>query len=282
MSEIKRVIAPVRVDFGGGTTDIYPFTHTHGGCVVNAAIDRYVIGKLVATNIGTHLEYTGNIPTSSGLGTSSAMNAVWLALISHIKNRDELAEGVFKIEQSISGLVGGKQDGYAAVYGGINFMEFKKNKVHVHRLKLRKSFFEELENNLVLVYSGKSHYSGSSNGAMIKNLIKGKNIEDFLRIKDIAIRMKKALLRSNLSLFAELMNEETVARRKLSKVTVSPILQKIIDRGMGNGAIAAKVCGSGGGGSILFLAEDKRKLVNEFKNNVIDFKFDMQGLRFIK
>ena len=184
MKKIKRARAPVRVDFGGGTTDIYPFTHTHGGAVLNCGINRYVVGKIVKTDEDVHLEYTGHTPTSSGLGTSGAMNLIWLALISQIKlknkgavpfkNRMELAGGVYALEQSM-GLIGGKQDQYAAAFGGINYIEFKGDKVKLEQLKLSSQFIKKFESKLVLVYTGKPHFSGSTNKSMIDNLKKGKN-----------------------------------------------------------------------------------------------------------
>jgi D-glycero-alpha-D-manno-heptose-7-phosphate kinase len=282
---IKKVIAPVRIDFAGGTTDISPFKDKYGGCVLNATINRYVEGKLIAENKKTHLEYTGNIPTSSGLGTSGVMNLVWLTLISQTpndfnpKDKDELAATVYKLEQSM-GLIGGKQDQYAAAFGGINFMEFNKDKVKITRLKLSKELIKKLEENLVLVYSGKPHLSTNANGMMIDNLKKGKNIKNLLRIKKIAIEMKNALLKRNLVRFAELMNEETVERRQLAKGIVTKDAEIIIQRGMENGAIAAKICGSGNGGSVLFFG-NKNKLKKAFKEKIIDFKFDFDGLRII-
>lgn len=287
---IKKVQAPVRVDFAGGTTDIYPFTHTHGGAVLNCGIQKYVTGKLIKTDKDVHLEYTGHTPTSSGLGTSGVMNLVWLALISQIeskrkgqvsyKNRMELAEKVYALEQSM-GLVGGKQDQYAAAFGGINFIEFKGDKVKVEQLKLSKSFIKKLESKLVLVYSGKPHFSGNTNKSMMDNLKKGKNTKNFIAIKNIAIKMKNALKKEDLYKFANLMNEETTERKKLSRGIVGPQLQAFIDKGMKAGAISAKVCGSGGGGSVLFFTDNKAKLERTFKNNVIDFKFDFDGLKWL-
>lgn len=283
--KIKKFMAPVRIDFGGGTTDISPFKDDYGGCILNAAINRYVVGELKADDKKTHLEYTGNIPTSSGLGTSGVMNLVWLSLIMQkegkldSKAKTKLAEIVYGIEQAM-GLVGGKQDQYAAAFGGINFMEFKKNEVKVHRLNLRKEFIRKLEDKLVLVYTGKPHFSGNTNGAMMDNLRKGKNNSNLFRIKNIAIEMKNALLKEDLERFAELMNEETEERKKLHKSIVPESTQKIIAMAMENGAVAAKVCGSGGGGSILFFG-DKKKLKQKFKDKVIDFKFDFEGLRAI-
>ena len=283
--KVKKFMAPVRIDFAGGTTDISPFKDEYGGCILNATINRYVVGELKADDKKTHLEYTGNIPTSSGLGTSGVMNLIWLSLITQQKGKLDsnakikLAETVYGIEQAM-GLVGGKQDQYAAAFGGINFMEFKKDKVKVHRLNLRKEFIKKLEDKLVLIYTGKPHFSGNTNKAMMDNLRKGKNNANLLRIKNIAIEMKNALLKEDLERFAELMNEETRERKKLHESIVPESTQKIISLAMENGAIAAKVCGSGGGGSILFFG-DKKKLKQKFKDKVIDFKFDFEGLRAI-
>jgi len=282
MKIIKKVSAPVRIDFAGGTTDISPFRDQEGGAVLNAAINKYVYGKLIATDKKTILEYHADIPTSSGLGTSSAMNDVWVALITHLKDKKKIAEDVFNIEHSIAeSAINGKQDMYAAVYGGINYMEFIGDKVIVHPLKLKEKVIKELENKLVLVYSGISHLSGSSNKAAIDNLLKGKNTTELIRLKEIAKEMRDALLKGDLYMFANLMNKETQERRKLSKITVSPQLQSVIDLGMKNGARAAKVCGSGGGGSVLFFAENRKKLVDKFKSKIIDFKFDFNGLTWM-
>lgn len=289
MKKIKKVRAPVRIDFAGGTTDIYPFTHTHGGAVLNCGIKKYVVGSLLTSDDKVHLEYTGNTPTSSGLGTSGVMNLVWLALISKIKknknkliavkDKMRLAETVYKLEQAM-GLVGGKQDQFAAAFGGINFIEFKKDKVELTQLKLNKKVIKKLENKLVLVYTGKPHFSGTTNKSMIDNLIKGKNTKNLVRIKKIAIMMKDALLKGDLERFAELMNEETQERRLLHKSIVPEHIDKIIAKGFRNGAIASKVCGSGGGGSILFFG-NKEKLTSAFGKMVIDFKFDFDGLRWL-
>src|SRR4030042_2688559 len=152
------------------------------------------------------------------------MSLVWLALINNKNkfNREDklkLAEHVYELEKTFGG-VNGKQDQYAAALGGINFMEFKKNKVKVTRLNLSSSLIEQLENNLVLVYTGKSHISGSSNKNVMDNLLKNKNLNNFLAVKKIAYEMKKALLKNNLTKFAELMNQETKEREKFSKFTV--------------------------------------------------------------
>ncbi|MEK6918286.1 MAG: hypothetical protein AABW51_05045 [Nanoarchaeota archaeon] len=289
MKEIKKVRAPVRVDFAGGTTDISVFADKYGGAVLNCGINRYVVGKIIKTDKNVHLEYTGHTPTSSGLGTSGVMNLVWLALISQVKlhkknginfkKREELAEGVYKLEQSL-GIVGGKQDQYAGAFGGINYLEFKNGKVKVEQLKLPKDFVRELENKLVLVYTGKPHFAGSSNKNMIENFKKGKNIKELLRIRDIAKEMKIALQKKDLNSFAELLNEETENRRKLHSSTLPRNVENMIKDGLSNGATAAKICGSGNGGSVLFFG-NKNSLKKKFGRSVIDFKFDFEGLKWL-
>jgi len=289
MMKMKKAQAPVRVDFGGGTTDIYPFTHSHGGAVLNCGINRYVVGKIVKTDKDVHLEYTGHTPTSSGLGTSGVMNLIWLALISQIKskkglvsfkNRMDLAKHVYALEQSM-GLVGGKQDQYAAAFGGINYIEFKGDKVKLEQLKLSPRFIKKFEEKLVLVYTGKPHFSGNTNKSMMDNLKKGKNTKNLIRIRDIAKGMRDALKKEDLDKFAKLMNEETGERKKLHHGIVGPRLQSFIDKGFKNGANGAKVCGSGGGGSVLFFTDERKKLIKVFGKNVIDFKFDFGGLKWI-
>jgi len=287
---IKKVRAPVRIDFGGGTTDIYPFTHTQGGAVLNCGINRYVVGKIVKTDKDVHLEYTGHTPTSSGLGTSGVMNLVWLTLISQIKlkrkgaisfkNRLELANKVYALEQSM-GLVGGKQDQCAGAFGGINYLDFNKDNVKIEQLKFSQSFIKKFESKLVLVYTGKPHFSGNTNKSIMEDLRKGKNTKNLIRIRDIAKEMRNALKKEDLYKFAKLMNEETTERKKLHRGIIGSRLKSFIDKGMKNGAIASKICGSGGGGSILFFTDKKSKLTKAFGKNVINFKFDFEGLKWL-
>ncbi len=285
MKEVKRVQAPVRIDFGGGTTDVQPFPKMYGGYVLNAAINKYIIGELSMSDKKVSLSYYGNIPTSSGLGTSGVMNLVWLSLISKKKFSNEqdkinLAEETYKLEQ-MTGLVGGKQDQYAGALGGINFLEFNDDKVIIHKLKLRPEFIRKLEKNLILVYTGKPHFSGNTNSKMIEGLKKGKSTKNFLRIKGIANQMKHALENEELDIFAELLNQETEERAKLNPQIVPPRIRNMITLAKKNGAKAAKICGSGGGGSILFFG-DKNKIRKLFKDKCIDFKFDFEGLHWIR
>ena len=294
----KKIKAPVRIDFAGGTTDISPFKDTHGGATLNAAINKYIYGRLRATSRSVSLEYHGDIPTSSGLGTSGVMNLVWLALISQDTNfnssakknnekitkklRAKLAEQVYKIEQA-QNLVGGKQDQYASAFGGINLWEFKKQKVIRTPVKLSRDTRKELEDNLVLLYIGK-HFSGDSNKFMVENLTKShEKIKHLNAIKHLAYDMKTSLEYGYFNLFSNLMNQYTIHRRKLHNSIIPSKVESIIKKARKNGAKGVKVCGSGNGGSLLVYG-DKSRIKRCFSRNkdikVIDFKFDWNGLSF--
>lgn len=277
-ARIKKVRAPVRLDFAGGTTDIEPFASKEGGIVLNAGIDRHIVGKLTREDHFVKLEYEGHLPTGSGLGTSGVMNVVWLALVNRTRNKQEILDMVYPIEQTM-GITGGKQDQYAATFGGINLIEFKGGKTKLTQLKLPKETIKKLEKNLVLVYTGASHFSADANKSMIDNLKNNK--EYMVNIRNIAKKMKKVLVKGDLNKFAELMNEETKNRKMLHEDIVNETLEVVINQGKSAGAIGAKVCGAGGGGCILFYTENRRKLEKIFGDQIIKFKFDFDGLKWL-
>jgi len=270
--------APVRIDFSGGTTDIYPFTKL-GGAVLNASINRYVYGSITKKPNKTILEYHADIPTSSGLGTSGVMNVVWLALTTNFKDKIKIAELAYDIERA-TGVVGGKQDQYAAVLGGINFLEFKNKKVKINRLRLSKQLISKLEDRLFLYYTGPRLSSKFNQLVLNRILKKERNTTNILKkIVQNTKDMHQALIKKDLNTFADLLNQEWIYRKKLHPKITTTKIEKIIAFAKENGALAAKVCGAGGGGCILFYATNKNKLIKKFNNEVIKFKFDFEGLK---
>ena len=272
--------APVRIDFGGGTTDIFPVSKKIGGCVLNAAINHYVDGSLAMLPNKTRLEYHSNLPTSSGLGTSGAMNVVWLALTTRFKDRKDLAEWAYAIENATK-VVGGKQDQYAAVLGGINFMKFTNHhKAEIERIKLPSSFLRKLEGRLFLDYTG-PRVSSDINDVIIQHFARGnkKMINIFKEIIMNTKKMRGALLDRDLNKFSEFLNREWILRKSLHPRITTKKIEERIKLAMENGASAAKVCGAGGGGCILFYAENKNRIIKKFRNKLIPFKFDNEGLR---
>src|SRR5262249_36264640 len=152
-----------------------------GGAVVNAAIDHYVTGNLeildpdeadaatleriaeLHSREGISVSYQSDLPSGSGLGTSSALNVVWLSLVkSQITSDDDragIAELAYQLEE-ILGILGGKQDQYASALGGFNYMTFGDT-VQVERLNIAPETIQALESRLVLCYTGKPRLSGN-------------------------------------------------------------------------------------------------------------------------
>jgi D-glycero-alpha-D-manno-heptose-7-phosphate kinase len=282
---IRTARAPVRIDFAGGTTDIPPFPQEHGGAVLNAAIDKYVEGKIEKTTKGLSLNYDCKVPTHFGLGTSGAMSLVWLALVLNQKNKKELAEGVFQLDR-VLGLTSGKQDQYASAFGGINYLEFIGDKVKIRQINLSKAKLTEFENSLIIGYSEAMKRHQDLNKIVVEKL-KNRNkkvIDSLENVKKITREMKIALSRGNFRKFADLMNLEWKNRKKMFPPHIPKQIDKVIKKGFEGGAIGAKPCGSCNGGVVLFYTKDKEKLKRDFnklkKLKYLDFKIDLKGMQF--
>jgi D-glycero-alpha-D-manno-heptose-7-phosphate kinase len=278
---IKRVSCPVRIDFGGGTTDLEPYAVTEVGYVLNATINKYVVGELVKTLSGLSLSYHCEVPTASGLGTSGAMNLCWLALVSEETDRKRLAETVYAIERA-KGELGGRQDQYASAYGGINFITFTDAAVTVQSVNLGRNVILELERRLVLVYAMEKQLAPTQNRDMLARLAAGDQewIGLLTEIKDITLQMRDHLERGELDGFGRLLTEEWLRRRRLHKTKTRPELDNFIDHGL-RYALGAKVLGSAGGGCVLFYTLNRSILVEHLQaqgGQIIDFNFDFKGL----
>ncbi|MAF50696.1 MAG: hypothetical protein CMH64_01265 [Nanoarchaeota archaeon] len=275
--------APVRIDFGGGSTDMHAISKKLKGYVLNAAIDSYVNGSLIKLPNKTKLEYHSEIPTGSGLGTSGVMNVVWLALTTRFDDAYDLPEWAYKIENATE-VVGGKQDQYAAALGGINFLKFDNdNRVKVEKIKLKPNVKKKLEGGLFLDYTG-PRMGSDINQVILKNFVRGnkKTVDAFKKINENTKKMKTSLVKGDLDAFANALNTEWMLRKKLHPRITTKKIEERIKFAMDNGASAAKVCGAGGGGCILFYAENKKALMKKFNNKLIDIKFDFNGLKVWK
>ena len=126
---VRKVSAPVRIDFAGGWTDVPMWAEKYGGFVMNAAINHFVSGMLTSDpERGTKVEYHCDLPTGSGLGTSAAMNVVLVTLLRSETNIEhkvaqEIAEQAYEFE-SLLGVRGGRQDQYAAAFGYFSALTF--------------------------------------------------------------------------------------------------------------------------------------------------------------
>ena len=292
--------APVRIDFAGGWTDVDIFAKSVGGAVLNAAIDKFVTGRLEILDgsvgpdgehrDGITISYRSELPAGSGLGTSSALNVVWLSLVkSHITNAEDkrtIANLAYELEAML-GILGGKQDQYASALGGFNFMTFK-DKVEVEALSVPPDIVKELEDRLVLCYTGKQRLSGNIHENVWGAYRRGvpETVNALYNLRDIAWRMRDVLLAGKLDEFAELMNQNWAYQKKLDASITNDQIEELFEKTFEGGAISGKACGAGGGGCVLFLTEPNRRgnverIVEQLgpPGRIIPFKFEFGGLQ---
>jgi len=292
--------APVRIDFAGGWTDVDIFAKSVGGAVLNAAIDKFVTGRLEILDgsvgpdgehrDGITISYRSELPAGSGLGTSSALNVVWLSLVkSHIANTEDrktIANLAYELE-AILGILGGKQDQYASALGGFNFMTFR-DKVEVEPLDVPPGIVKELEDRLVLCYTGKPRLSGNIHENVWGAYRRGapETVNALYNLRDIATSMRDVLLAGRLDEFAELMNRNWECQKKLDASITNDQIEELFEEAFKHGAMSGKACGAGGGGCLLFLTKlNRRKNVEKVveqlgpPGRIIPFRFEFRGLQ---
>jgi D-glycero-alpha-D-manno-heptose-7-phosphate kinase len=205
-------------------------------------------------------------PAGSGLGTSSTMVVCilkafieWLSLP---LGDYEVARLAYEIERKDLQLSGGKQDQYAAAFGGFNYIEFLKNDmVIVNPLKIKRWIIDELEASMLLYFTGRSRSSAAIIDEQRKNTEEGKGeaIEAMHRIKQSAIDTKLALLKGDIDALADILREAWENKKKMATNITNPMIQQAMDTALQAGAKAGKVSGAGGGGFIMFIVEPTRR-----------------------
>lgn len=205
-------------------------------------------------------------PAGSGLGTSSTMVVCILKAFVEWKGLPlgdyEIAKLAYEIERKDLGLSGGKQDQYAASFGGFNYIEFLKDDIAiVNPLKIKRWIVDELEASMLLYFTGRSRSSAAIIDEQKKNTEKGKGnaIEAMHRIKQSAIETKLALLKGDINAFANILRDGWENKKRMANNITNPVIQEAMDVAMKAGAKAGKVSGAGGGGFIMFVVEPTRK-----------------------
>jgi D-glycero-alpha-D-manno-heptose-7-phosphate kinase len=228
-------------------------------------------------------------PPGSGLGSSSTMVVALVTAFSEYfglpLGEYEVARVAYDIERKQLALSGGRQDQYAAAFGGFNFMEFYEDeRVIVNPLRIKDWVRAELEASLVLYFTGVSRASAAIIDEQSRNVVEGKKqaVDAMLRLKEEAVQMKEALLRGDISRFSEVMNSSWKLKKQMAGSITNPAIDTIENVAVGNGAIAAKVSGAGGGGFMMFMCDpsDRIRLSNALKalgGNLLDFHFNSSG-----
>ena len=228
-------------------------------------------------------------PPGSGLGSSSALVVALIAAIAEYYNvplgEYDMAEYAIEIERKICDLPGGKQDQFAAAFGGFNFMEFLKDgRTIVNPLRLNQKTQNMMELSTVLYYVGKPRKDSRVIENTAKGLVDSKTVLNATHeIRNACINYKRSLLMGNFNMISELM--ETYWRMKLetNPHVASPEILDSYDFARKNGATAAKISGAGGGGHMVLFTEfeERHRLISALKNKegrVVPFKFVNHGV----
>ena len=252
--------------------------------LVKAAIN------VLKINSGLDLFLHSDAPPGSGLGTSSTLTVAltgvlkdWLKLP---LTDYEIAELAYRIERKEVGIKGGRQDQYAATFGGFNFIEYFGDKTVVNPLRIKSDTLNELEYRLMLYYTGKTRLSAGIIDDQVSSYIQRREVvvHALDETKELAIAMKNALLLGEVDEFGDLLNEAWHSKKKFSPKISDPQIDEMYEEARKSGAIGGKLLGAGGGGFILLLCEfDKWHIVAEklegMGGKVMSFGFEYSGLQ---
>lgn len=219
-------------------------------------------GKGLALEINAHAD----VPPGSGLGTSSAMVVALVQAFNELFQSRmtpyDVAHMAFEIEREELKRNGGKQDQYAAAFGGLNFIEFGPgDSVLVNPLRLSADAVAEFEASLILFFSGVSRQSARIIDEQSRNVAAGQieSIEAMHRLKEIAFRMKQALLRGRIAEVGEILDEGWIQKKRTASVVTTPELDAVYNAAKAAGAIGGKVSGAGGGGFMMFIVDPRKR-----------------------
>jgi len=237
-----------------------------------------VYNRIISNHIKKPLSFRmttySDAPAGSGLGSSSTMVVAIIKAYEEWLNLPfgeyDIASLAYKIEREDIGLAGGKQDQYAATFGGFNFMEFYDNeRVIVNPLRLKRWIRNEIESSLVLFYTGISRESANIIKEQIQHTQKGdnKNVESMHEMKNQAVLMKEALLKGDFKKFSECLLQGWHAKKSAASSISNSFLDDLYQFALDNGAESAKISGAGGGGFMMIFCDPckKMKLINSLK-----------------
>ena len=308
---------PFRISFAGGGSDLPVFYEKYGGCVLSTSINRYCYisihpyfnsrytllkyseNELVedlsqirhrifncvlneARLHGVEITSTADIPGGTGLGSSSTFTVGLLHTINcylgKYQSKGALAEKACQVEIEKLGSPIGKQDQYAAAFGGLNFIRFHTDgTVSVSPIVMQAGTYQRLQKNLVMFYTGDVRSANSILKEQQKN--SGAKSSVLRGMCALAEEMKCALEKNDLSGFGSLLNEGWQLKRTLASGISNPVIDEAYETAMRNGALGGKLLGAGGGGFLLFYCEPEKQeqLRVALKMRPFPFAFEKDG-----
>ena len=291
---------PFRISFVGGGSDLDSFYRLHTGAVLSTSINKYMyinshpffetdqtrlkysktetvtsvsaiqhpivkeVLSQLALPMGTEISSNADIPAQSGLGSSSAFT-VNLLLNCYTRkgihvSKKQLAEEACNIEIGRLKEPIGKQDQYAAAYGGLNIFEFHSDgSVSTHPLFLKEPLYKALQDNLLLFYTGEKRRAADVLSEQKKNMSDPKKIEILNKMVALVWELRDALYRDNLSQFGHILHQNWELKKKLASRISSPIIDDYYSTALKHGALGGKLLGAGESGFLLFYCEKKHQ-----------------------
>lgn len=316
---------PFRVSLCGGGSDIKSFYEKHGGCVLSTTINKYMYitshpsfdkkttvlkySKTETVNEINEIEHDifreclkkeklegieitsiADVPQGTGLGSSSSFT---VGLLKNLKchkreyiSKEDVAAYACDIENNVVHTTNGKQDQYAAAFGGLNFYQFNKDgTVDVEPVLMGHEAYKQLEKNLIMIYVGGEHKASEILEEQSKNIVSAKDKElGQKKIMEMTYDLKRELEHDNIDYVGKILDENWKIKRTLASGISNPQFDEWYDRGIKAGATGGKLLGAGGSGFFLFYVPEKNQ--KEFRKQMSDlpemeFKFDHQGTTVI-
>lgn len=315
---------PLRISFAGGGSDLPSFYKYNQGAVLSTSIDKYVYlavheyfykeqtllkyskTELVKTfeeiqhpifreclsmmNMsGLDISSMADVPAGTGLGSSSSFTVCLLNAL-HAYNRryvspEYLASTACDIEINRLGDPIGKQDQYAAAYGGLNFITFNKDEsVSVEKIIMDPTAKQQLDDNLIMIYTGETR----SASQILKNQSQEMSKEDkrlvVKKMVDMAYELRSVLQNNQIDDFGRILHEGWLLKQSISAGISNENISNLYNKGLEAGALGGKLLGAGGSGFILFYCPkekqaDFRNAMSQYKE--LPFKFDNTGSKII-
>jgi len=318
--------SPLRITLGGGGTDLPSYYRQHGGFLIAAAIDKHVYVtvtrpfspgiylkysqlehvdsiddvrhpiireaiKLVGVKAQVEITTLADIPAGTGLGSSGSFTTALLRALCAFERRHigtrELAELASDIEIQRLGEPTGKQDPYAAAFGGLTAFTFHQNdEVEARPLKMPAGTLFDLEDDLLLFFTGYSRRAGS---ILADQKTRTEQSDDGMLaqlhlVKELGMRSLAALEAGRTVELGSLMHEHWEHKRRRSAGMTNPQIDEWYDLGRRNGAVGGKLVGAGGGGFLMFYAENHRRLREAMARAGLDevrFRFSFEGTKVL-
>jgi D-glycero-alpha-D-manno-heptose-7-phosphate kinase len=254
--------------------------------VYNRIVRDYNHNAPLSFELNTYVD----APPGSGLGSSSTLVvAIVGAFTEWLKlplGEYDIAHLAYDIERKDLAMAGGKQDQYAATFGGWNFMEFyKDDKVIVNPLRIRSNYLQELAFNIVMYYTGTSRLSSTIIEAQSENVTKksDKSIEAMHNLKEQAYMMKEAILKGDLNRIGDILDYGWKNKKATASGVTNDIIDNLYDSAKKAGATGGKISGAGGGGFMTFYCPGNTRykvieVLNTFGGEVHNLEFSKYGL----